>query len=88
MLLAAAIEEVLGMRTPFTRLGRIAKVNTEVGGVHHRERQQGGDLPHVAPKGSQTAHRDARRRNMPCAPAHGPAGTSPRRRVGDAAAGQ
>jgi len=33
-LLPAAIEEVLGMRTPFPRLGRITKVDTEVGGVH------------------------------------------------------
>ena len=33
-LLAAAIEEVLRMRTPFPRLGRITKVDTEVGGVH------------------------------------------------------
>jgi cytochrome P450 len=33
MLLPAAIEEVLRVRTPFPRLGRIAKVDTEVGGV-------------------------------------------------------
>ena len=33
-LLPAAIEEVLRMRTPFPRLGRITKVDTEVGGVH------------------------------------------------------
>ena len=32
-LLPAAIEEVLRMRTPFPRLGRITKVDTEVGGV-------------------------------------------------------
>jgi cytochrome P450 len=33
-LLPAAIEEVLRMRTPFPRLGRITKTDTEVGGVH------------------------------------------------------
>ena len=33
MLLPAAIEEVLRVRTPFPRLGRIAKVDAEVGGV-------------------------------------------------------
>ena len=32
-LLPAAIEEVLRLRTPFPRLGRITKVDTEVGGV-------------------------------------------------------
>ena len=32
-LLPAAIEEVLRVRTPFPRLGRITKVDTEVGGV-------------------------------------------------------
>ena len=33
-LLPAAIEEVLRVRTPFPRLGRITKVDAEVGGVH------------------------------------------------------
>ena len=33
MLLPAAIEEVLRVRTPFPRLGRITKVDAEVGGV-------------------------------------------------------
>jgi cytochrome P450 len=32
-LLPAAIEEVLRVRTPFPRLGRVARVDTEVGGV-------------------------------------------------------
>lgn len=34
MLLPAAIEEVLRVRTPFPRLGRLTTVDTQVGGVH------------------------------------------------------
>ena len=40
---------------------------------------KGGDLLAARHEGSQTDHRGARRKSVPCTPAPGPAGWNPRR---------